>query len=75
MSLLEIIEVDSSAIEKLVYDDTTLFIKFIDNGWYRYRNFPNALFAEFRIASSKGAFLNRLIKPYFKGEPCASPVP
>ncbi|MBQ4404488.1 MAG: KTSC domain-containing protein, partial [Selenomonadaceae bacterium] len=36
---MEIIKVSSSVIKKIVYDDTTLFIKFIDNGWYRYRNF------------------------------------
>ncbi|MBQ6298693.1 MAG: KTSC domain-containing protein [Selenomonadaceae bacterium] len=70
---MEIIEVEtSSAIEKIVYDDSEMFIKFVGNGWYLYRNFPATLFAEFKVAASKGAFLNQRIKPCFKGEPCAN---
>lgn len=72
---MEVIEGNSSVVEKIVYDGINLFIKFVDNGWYIYCNFPHTIFTEFRMAPSKGAFLNQRIKPYFKGEPCASPVP
>ena len=73
---MEIIEVrTSSAIEKIVYTGRDMFIKFIGNGWYLYRNFPAVLFAEFKIAPSKGTFFNEQIKLFYKGEPCFNPVP
>lgn len=73
---MEIIEVGtSSAIEKIAYDGTNMFLKFVGNGWYLYRNFPAVLFAGFKVAPSKGAYFNEHVKPYFKGEPCLNPVP
>ncbi|MBR3745530.1 MAG: KTSC domain-containing protein [Selenomonadaceae bacterium] len=70
---MEIISVKSSVVAKIAFDGNNLFIKFVDNGWYVYRNFPANLFAEFRNAQSKGTFLNRRIKPNFHGDKCPSP--
>ena len=70
---MEPIPVKSSAIGKIGYDDGNLFIKFLENGWYIFRNCPVNLFEEFRATASKGKFFNRHVKPYFHGEPCPSP--
>ena len=50
---MEIISVSSSVVAKIAYDNGNLFVKFIDNGWYVYRNVPANLFAEFNNAASK----------------------
>ena len=70
---MEIIPVKSSAVAKIAYDNGNLFVKFVDNGWYVYRNVPANLFNEFSNATSKGTFLNRRIKPNFHGTQCPNP--
>ena len=70
---MEIISVSSSVVAKIAYDNGNLFVKFIENGWYVYRNVPATLFAEFSNAASKGTFLNRRIKPNFRGTQCPNP--
>ena len=71
---MEIIEVKASTvIAKIAYDNTDLFVKFIDTGWYIYCKVPVKLFNEFKAAQSKGTFVNKRIKPHFKGVPCTNP--
>lgn len=70
---MEIVKVNSSAINSVAYEDGTLFIEFDGNNWYRYPNVPESLFERFLLASSKGTFVNKSIKPYFQGYPCINP--
>lgn len=70
---MKIIPVKSSAMTKIGYDGNNLFIKFVNNSWYKYPNVPATLFDEFRNAESKGTFFHRHISPNFKGKRCLNP--
>ena len=70
---MEIISVKSSVISKVGYNDGLLFVKFLDNGWYKY-SVSEQIFENFLKAPSKGTFLNKVIKPIDKGTPCVSPA-
>lgn len=63
--MLEIIKVKSSVLEKIGYDDGTLYVKFKNNGWYKCSQVPETIFENFAKAPSKGEFLNRNIKPQY----------
>jgi len=73
VNALEIIDVKSSVISKVGYKDGYMFLKFIDNGWYKYR-ISELLFERFLKAPSKGTFLNKTIKSIDNGTPCVSPA-
>lgn len=51
-------EVDSTAIRAIDYDARarTLFIRFIDDDLYAYFDVPEAIYAAFLAADSKGGF-------------------
>lgn len=68
---MQIVDVKSSVISKVVYNDGFMFDKFIDNGWYKYR-ISESMFERFLKAPSKGTFLNKTIKTIDKGKPCLS---
>lgn len=70
---MEIISVKSTVMSKVGYNDGLLFVKFLDNGWYKYR-VSEQIFENFLKAPSKGTFLNRVIKRIDKGKPCVSPA-
>lgn len=72
---MEIVKVDSSVISKIAYDGENIFVKFIENGWYRYNNLSETVFNNFCNAPSKGTFLNKTLKRLRKGFPCPSPEP
>ena len=70
---MQIVDVNSSVISKVMYKDGFMFAKFIDNGWYKY-HISESMFERFLNAPSKGTFLNKTIKPIDKGTPCLSPA-
>ncbi len=63
--------VKSSVIAKIGYDNGVLFVKFVENGWYKYR-VSKQLFDKFLSAPSKGTFLNQEIKRVDSGTKCSS---
>lgn len=64
---------DSSVIVKIAYDGEDIFVKFKENGWYRFRSLSEEVFDEFCSAKSKGTFLNTRLKHLRKGTRCANP--
>lgn len=54
----------STAIRRYLYDETTqrLIVTFVTNRTYIYENVPPALYADFRAATSKGAFFNAKVR-------------
>lgn len=63
--MVEMVPVDSKAIEEVGFDAGELFIKFRDGGTYVYFVVPESVFHAFMGADSLGAFLNQEIKPYY----------
>jgi KTSC domain len=64
-------KIDSSAIESVEYDESLqkLLVKFRDSGeTYAYFMVPRATFENLMAAPSKGAYVNRRIKPKYPGE-------
>ena len=62
--MTEWIYVDSSNIEAIRYDadNQELHVQFLSGGSYCYHGVPEEIFNELLEASSKGSFLNRVIK-------------
>jgi len=62
--MTEWIYVDSSNIEAVQYntDNQELYVQFLSGGTYCYHDVPEEIFNELLEASSKGSFLNRVIK-------------
>lgn len=56
---MEVVEVKSSVIAKIAYDNGILYIKFKENGWFKYPRVPKNIFERFIKAPSKGEFLNK----------------
>jgi hypothetical protein len=54
----------STAIEHISYDEAAheLRVKFVGGGTYTYYRVPKSVYNAFRIAPSKGQFLNQFIK-------------
>ena len=70
---MELIPVKSSAILKVGYAESNLFIEFVGGEWYKYADVPITVFEQLLRAPSKGTFVNQRIKPYYHGEPCLNP--
>ena len=67
-----IVKVDSSAILKIGYDDSRLFVEFVGGKWYKYVPVPETVFEQFIKAPSKGYFVNKFIKPIYHEEALTS---
>jgi len=54
----------STAIEHISYDEAAheLHVKFVGGGTYTYYDVPKPVYEAFRVAPSKGQFLNNFIK-------------
>ena len=63
-------KVASSNIDEIGYDkaSSTLYVKFLSSGVYRYPGVPEAVFDGFKLAKSKGSFFAKSIRPNYKGE-------
>ncbi len=57
-----IVKVDSSAVLKIGYDDSRLFVEFVVGKWYKYVPVTKTVFEQFIKAPSKGYFVNKFIK-------------
>lgn len=60
----------SSAVRSVGYDerDHVLEVRYIDGGLYRYFDVPPLLIDALDAAPSKGQFINRIVKKYFRTE-------
>jgi hypothetical protein len=59
---INLIKVESSNIDKVGYDENTLYVLFKNGGFYRYKNVEIEKYDKFLIAESQGKFLNTEIK-------------
>ena len=68
------VHVSSSAIADISYDAerSELRIRFLGGRTYIYRGVPPSVHAELMAAGSKGAYVNRHIKPHY---PCRRHMP
>ncbi len=67
--MVDMVFVDSKSIEAIGYDEVAreLHVRFLQNGTtYVYEEVDGATYAEFLSASSKGSYINRVIKPRFQ---------
>ena len=63
---MEMINVDSSNINAIGYEDGTLRIRFNDGSEYDYYGVPQNVFEDFLKSDSKGKFLHQNIKGQFQ---------
>jgi hypothetical protein len=60
------IHVSSSVVESIGYENRVLEIAIINDGVYQYYEVPEIIYIKLMGASSKGAFYNRHVKPFFR---------
>lgn len=62
------LSVESSAVESVGYDahTHTLEIEYVSGGIYRYLGVPPRVYETLIRADSRGAYVNRRIKPYYR---------
>jgi hypothetical protein len=58
----------STAIEWVHWKDKVLSVKYRGGDAYDYFDVPEWIYAEFKSASSKGRFINAIIKPNYRYE-------
>jgi KTSC domain len=65
---LDLQPVDSTSVARIGYDRVTMeiYVEFHTGALYGYRRVPGFVFEAFTVAESKGAFLNKVIKPRFE---------
>ena len=64
------ISVTSSTVKTIGYDAPNRFleVEFKSGSLYRYQDVPEPVFIAFLATSSKGGFLNAMVKPFFEFE-------
>ena len=67
----------SEGIEAAGYEarSRTLAVQFKGGQIYEYKNVPSTVFNDFLNSSSKGGFVNTIVKPHFKYERITGPRP
>lgn len=68
-SSLKLTAVESSAILKVGYCNNALFVQFVGGQWYKYLQVSETVFEQLLAAPSKGAFINKSVKPFYKVKP------
>ena len=63
---VEMVPVDSSAVEAVGFELGDLYVKYRDGGLYVYLAVPEWLHRDLVNADSIGGFLNREIKPHYE---------
>ena len=60
----------SSVVSAIRYDATTLTLRviYVSGSIYDYKQVPEKIYKDMRVASSKGEFLNKHIKPNYEFE-------
>ena len=56
----------SSAVLKIGYDGNSLFVQYVGGGGYKYLHVPEIIFEQFKAAPSKGRFVNKRVKPFYR---------
>jgi len=62
------INVESSNIEKIAYENNNLYVGYKGGGVYKYLDVSSEKYNEFLNAESKGRYLNSAIKESYKYE-------
>ena len=67
MAVPDLLPVDSTSVARIGYDREAMeiYVEFHTGALYGYRRAPDFVFDAFARADSKGAFLNKVIKPRF----------
>ncbi|HEX9967463.1 MAG TPA: KTSC domain-containing protein [Solirubrobacterales bacterium] len=67
MTVPDLQPVDSTSVARIGYDREAMeiYVEFHTGALYGYRRAPDFVFDAFATADSKGAFLNKVIKPRF----------
>lgn len=70
MSIPEMIQVSSSNIESIGYDEANqeVFVRFLNHTLYKYKGVPQHEFDNFRNAPSQGSYLHRNFKNVYPYE-------
>jgi hypothetical protein len=57
----------SSNVAAIGYDETTedVYVEFIESGMYAYERVPLPVWQDFEVATSKGGFVNSVLKPSY----------
>lgn len=65
------VQVESEAIAEIAYDAerSTMFVRFVDGGWYSYFAVPRKVYEEFIAASSHGRFFHERIRDVYPFRP------
>ncbi len=60
----------SSVVTSINYDlaKQILYVSFVSGDVYAYKDVPEKVYKDFKASISKGTFLNRMIKRFFKAE-------
>ena len=60
----------SSVVSSMKYDadNELLYVVFVSGDVYAYKKVPEKVFKDFKASISKGTFLNRNIKKFYKAE-------
>jgi hypothetical protein len=62
IKMIELKQVESSNIDKVGYDEKTLFILFKNGGLYKYIDVPSDIYDGLVVAESVGKYLNTEVK-------------
>ena len=62
---MKMIQVNSSVIEKVGYENCIFILRYINGGVYAYSDVPKSVYEDFLNADSKGKFLSANIKPIY----------
>ena len=63
---MQMFTVDSSNLDAVGYENSSLFIRFNSGGLYEYINVPEHIYRELLSASSKGKYHARYIKNVYQ---------
>jgi KTSC domain len=76
MAEVDLQPVDSTSVARIGYDREAMeiYVEFHTGALYGYRRAPDFVFDAFARADSKGAFLNRVIKPRFTARKARGPT-
>lgn len=65
---MNLIEVNSSNISKVGYENNSLIVEYKSGALYKYKDFPKNLYENFLKAESKGKYMNSEVKGKFEFE-------
>ncbi len=66
---MKFVEVKSSTIKAIAYDNSTLYVEFKSGGVYKFNNISNMQYLNFLNAKSKGKHFAETIKKFSEKHP------